>query len=240
MKLGILLLLLGVYVHGEINTSDDPSPNSETYRTMRLKMVESQIINRGVRDKRVLRAIREVPRHRFVPDEYKQQAYEDYPLPIGYSQTISQPYIVAYMTEILQLDGSEKVLEIGTGSGYQAAILAQCAKEVYTIEIVEPLCVQARQTLLDLGYTNCQVKCGDGYQGWPEHAPFEAIMVTAAPDHVPPVLIEQLAPGGRMIIPVGKFIQYLRLITKDEQGKVNDKKLIAVRFVPMTGDAEKE
>jgi protein-L-isoaspartate(D-aspartate) O-methyltransferase len=202
-------------------------------------MVEQQIRRRGVKDQRVLDAMLCVPRHLFVPEAYRTQAYEDYPLSIGHSQTISQPYIVAYMTEMLQLAGDEKVLEIGTGSGYQAAVLAECAKSVYTIEIVQPLCDRASKLIENLGYENCTVRCGDGYDGWPEQAPFDAIMVTAAPKEIPQVLIDQLAPNGRMIIPVGAYYQHLKLITKDAQGRVAKETMIPVRFVPMTGGQKK-
>ncbi|MBN1464790.1 protein-L-isoaspartate(D-aspartate) O-methyltransferase [candidate division KSB1 bacterium] len=198
-------------------------------------MVEQQIVARGVTDGRIIAAMRSLPREKFVPSDYADRAYEDYPLPIGHNQTISQPYIVAYMTEILQLDGSEKVLEIGTGSGYQAAVLGECAKTVYSMEIVTPLCIKARELLAELGYQNVHVRCGDGYAGWPEEAPFDAIIVTAAPTEVPQTLVEQLANNGRMVLPVGKFIQNLLLIGKDANGLVSKEKLIAVRFVPMTG-----
>ncbi len=209
----------------------------EHFQEERREMIEQQIRQRGIKDERVLEAMQKVPRHKFVPKMYKGSAYEDYPLPIGYDQTISQPYIVAYMSEILQLSGDEKVLEIGTGSGYQAAVLCVLAKEVYTIEIVEPLCKQADSTLQTLGYDNCYVRCGDGYKGWPEEAPFDAIIVTAAPPTIPQPLIDQLAEGGRMIIPVGRFMQYLKLITKKD-GEIREERTISVRFVPMTGEAE--
>jgi protein-L-isoaspartate(D-aspartate) O-methyltransferase len=197
-------------------------------------MVEHQIKERGIKDQRVLDAMLRVRRHEYVPREYFNQAYEDYPLPIGYSQTISQPYIVAYMTEALDLQGDEKVLEIGTGSGYQAAVLGELARSVFTIEIIEPLCSHAAHLLQQQGYKNIQVRCGDGYLGWPEEAPFDAVMVTAAPTTVPQSLIDQLAEGGRMIIPIGKYSQSLLLLTKTN-GRVTEKKLLPVRFVPMTG-----
>ncbi len=206
---------------------------------MRKQMVEKQIIERGVADKKVLGAMLKVARHEFVPDEYKKHAYEDGPLPIGSGQTISQPYIVAYMTEALKLKGGEKVLEIGTGSGYQAAVLAEIAGEVYTIEIIEELGKNAEKKLKELGYADIHVKIGDGYQGWPGHAPFDAIIVTAAPDKIPRPLIDQLADGGRMIIPVGDMWQELVLIEKKD-GKILKKNVMPVRFVPMTGEAEKQ
>ena len=195
-------------------------------------MVKTQIETRGVKDKRVLRAMRKVERHRFVPRQLRLLAYTDGPLPIGEGQTISQPYIVALMTELLGLDGDEKVLEIGTGSGYQAAILAELCAHVYTIEILEPLAKSAKALLEELGYKNITVKYGDGFLGWEEFAPFDAIIVTCAPPEVPPPLIEQLKEGGRMVIPVGEFFQELRLIEK-RGGKLITKDIIPVRFVPM-------
>ncbi len=205
----------------------------------RRQMVERQIITRGVEDTLVLNAMRKVERHLYVPDPYRPYAYNDEPLPIGHDQTISQPYIVAYMTEALGLEGGEKVLEIGTGSGYQAAVLAEIAREVYTIEIVEPLAKQAIAVLQTEGYGNVFCRYGDGYQGWPEEAPFDAIMVTAAPPRIPEPLIEQLNEGGRMIVPVGTYFQELVLLTK-EKGEISKKQLIPVRFVPMTGEIQKK
>jgi protein-L-isoaspartate(D-aspartate) O-methyltransferase len=172
-----------------------------------------------------------------VPERYRDDAYDDRPLPIGMEQTISQPFVVAYMTQMLGLKGGENVLEIGTGSGYQAAVLSEIAGKVYTIEIVEPLARKAEETLDRLGYKNVFVKAGDGYQGWPEHAPFDAIIVTAAPDHVPQPLVEQLKIGGRMVIPVGDWRQRLISITKDENG-MTEKRDLPVIFVPMTGEAQ--
>ena len=203
----------------------------------RKAMVVEQIEKREVNDKRVLEAMERVPRHEFVPEKYRAFAYEDSPLPIGEGQTISQPYIVALMTECLNLEGEEKVLEVGTGSGYQAAILSELAKEVYTIEIVEPLAERAEELLKKLGYRNVKVKCGDGYLGWEEYAPFDGIIVTCAPEHIPQPLIDQLAEGGRMVIPVGEtqFPQVLKLVEKRE-GKVTMRNVVPVRFVPMTGD----
>jgi protein-L-isoaspartate(D-aspartate) O-methyltransferase len=177
--------------------------------------------------------MRKVPRHLFVPADQQRLAYEDHPLPIGKDQTISQPYIVAYMSQALELKPTHKVLEIGTGSGYQAAVLGELAAQVYTIEIVKELADRATLALADAGYKNVHVRHGDGYAGWTEHAPFDAIMVTAAPDHVPQPLIDQLAPGGRMIIPVGDYFQELRLIHRTEQGIVQ-RSTIPVRFVPLT------
>lgn len=198
-------------------------------------MVDEQIVARNIKDERVIKAMRHVPRHLFVPEHAAKLSYGDHPVPIGYNQTISQPYVVAYMTEVAQLSGEEKVLEIGTGSGYQAAILAELSKEVYTIEIIKQLAQSADQTLKTLGYTNIHVKHGDGYQGWKEHAPYDVIIVTAAPPEVPEKLVEQLAIGGRMVVPVGSFEQELYLITKTRTG-VHTKPLLPVRFVPMVKD----
>ena len=206
---------------------------------MREKMVETQIKARGVKDPRVLSALLKVERHRFVPEEYLNSAYSDQPLPIDEGQTISQPYIVALMTELLELKGNEKVLEIGTGSGYQAAVLAELAKEVYSIEIVEPLASTARNRLLELGYQNIKIRAGDGYLGWPEGAPFDAIIITCAPDHIPEPLVEQLKEGGRMVLPVGAYAQELKRIVK-RSGKIETTDIIPVVFVPMTGDGVKK
>jgi len=215
-----------------------PAPaaaGDEEYRATRLKMVADQIEARGVRDPAVLAAMRQVPRHLFVQKEDRKLAYSDQPLPIGYGQTISQPYIVAYMTEVLELTGQEKVLEIGTGSGYQAAILAETAGEIYSIEIIPQLYQSARDRLDRLGYEKINLKIGDGYFGWPEQAPFDAIIVTCAAGHIPPPLIEQLKAGGKMVIPVGRpwSVQSLVLAEKDDQGQVRTRNLMAVRFVPL-------
>jgi protein-L-isoaspartate(D-aspartate) O-methyltransferase len=201
--------------------------------------VDRQIIARGVDDEQVVKAMRKVPRHRFVPKELAARAYDDSPLPIGEGQTISQPYIVAYMTEQLQVRPKMKVLEIGTGSGYQAAVLAELGADVYTIEIVAPLAERARKTLDEVGYGKVQVRAGDGYRGWPEAAPFQRIIVTAAPDHIPQPLVDQLAVGGRMVIPVGDEFQQMTIIEKTRKGVV-EKKTIDVIFVPMTGEAQKK
>lgn len=199
----------------------------------RERMVKQQLITRGIRSKIVLDAMRKVERHRFVPPELSHEAYNDYPLPIGEGQTISQPYIVAFMTEALNLRSTDRVLEIGTGSGYQAAILAEICKEVYTIEIVESLARRAEKTLLQMGYKNLHVRIGDGYYGWPEAAPFDAIIVTCSPSNIPKPLEDQLAEGGRMIIPIGEGqIQELVLITK-QGGKLKRQSRLPVLFVPM-------
>jgi len=215
------------------------SENEDAYVRERAGMVASQIRARGIHDERLLNALQTVPRHLFVPREEWHLAYGDFPLPIGCDQTISQPYIVAYMTDMLALQPQDRVLEIGTGSGYQAAVLAQMAREVYTIEIVQPLCEQAGRRLQSLGCTNVRVRCGDGYAGWPEAAPFDAIMITAAPETIPPLLIDQLAAGGRLILPFGREYQELILLKKDHQGGISRKTLIPVRFVPMTGQIER-
>jgi protein-L-isoaspartate(D-aspartate) O-methyltransferase len=205
----------------------------------RARMVETQIVARGVRDPCVLTAMREVQRHLFVDPAQRAQAYEDHPLPIAGNQTISQPYIVALMTELAEVKPNEKVLEIGTGSGYQSAVLSRCAREVYSIEIVPELARASGERLRRLGYGKVTVKEGDGYRGWSEHAPFDAIIVTAAPDRIPQPLLDQLAPGGRMVIPVGSFFQELKVLSKDKNGKISEKGILPVRFVPMTGEIEK-
>ncbi len=186
----------------------------------------------------ILQSLNSVRRHEFVPDKLKKEAYENHPLPIGYGQTISQPYIVALMTDLVQPGPDDVILEVGTGSGYQAAVLAKLVKRVYSMEIIEPLAAQAAKRLDRLGYSNVETKLGDGYFGWEEHAPYDAIIVTAASSHVPPPLIHQLKPGGRLVIPVGgRFaIQYLLLIEKTEEGEILTRQITAVRFVPLTGD----
>ena len=200
-------------------------------------MVREQIVARGVRAPRVLAALRAVPRHEFVPAEHRSSAYTDEPLPIGEGQTISQPYVVAAMTEALALQGDERVLEIGTGSGYQAAILGELAREVYTIEIVKPLADSAKARLTRLGHRNVRVRHGDGWQGWRSAAPFDAILVTAAPEEIPQALVDQLAVGGRMVLPVGDSEhQELLLLVREATG-IRRERLMDVRFVPMTRDA---
>lgn len=206
---------------------------ADTYESVRLRMVKTQIIARGIHNPAVLEAMKKVPRHLFVPIEYRDEAYNDYPLPIGYNQTISQPYIVAYMTDVLNPGPKMKALEIGTGSGYQAAILAEIVDRVYTIEIVPELARESAERLEKMGYRNITGKYGDGYQGWKEYAPFDIIIVTAAPESIPQPLIDQLAENGKMVIPVGKpsSVQELQLITK-KNGKAVIKRLTFVRFVP--------
>jgi protein-L-isoaspartate(D-aspartate) O-methyltransferase len=242
MRLPAALFLLCSIVLGCRRTeSREPvmpvTGDSEAAR--RARMVETQIVSRGVRNPRVLRAMREVPRHLFVDAAERNRAYEDTPLPIPGNQTISQPYIVALMTELLDLSPEEKVLEIGTGSGYQSAVLSRLAREVYTIEILPELARGAAARLKQLGYGNVTVREGDGYGGWPEHAPFDGIIVTAAPERIPQPLLDQLAPGGRMVIPVGGFFQELKVFEKDASGRVTERAILPVRFVPMTGEIEK-
>ena len=206
----------------------------EEWARARAEMVRSQLRGRDIDDPRVLEAMGRVERHRFVPEAARRNAYDDSPLPIGHGQTISQPYIVAFMTQALDVHPDHRVLEIGTGSGYQAAILAEIVKELYTIEIVPELGERARATLAELGYKNVQVRIGNGYLGWPEHAPYDRIIVTAAPDEIPPALVGQLRIGGSMAIPVGVGDQELRILRRTEQGLVTTKTL-PVRFVPMVG-----
>jgi protein-L-isoaspartate(D-aspartate) O-methyltransferase len=202
------------------------------FEILRKKMVEEQIVQRGIKDSSVINAMLKVERHLFVPEEYKPYAYEDTPLPIGYGQTISQPYIVALMTELLNLKKEDKVLEIGTGSGYQAAILSLLADSVFTIEIVEGLAKSAEERLKKLGYKNVFVKCGDGYKGWKEHSPYDKIIVTCAPEEIPQELLKQLKINGIMVLPVGDIYQELKVVKKTEKGIITED-IIPVRFVPM-------
>jgi len=217
-------------------------PRTEEAAKERRAMVAQQIKARGISDQAVLDAMRAVPRHWFVPDSLRSMAYLDRPLPIGEGQSISQPYIVAMMTEALQLDAESKVLEVGTGSGYQAAVLYEITPHVYTIEIVESLAERAKGVFKRRGYDGMAVRVGDGYAGWAEHAPFDAIIVTCAPDHIPPKLLEQLKPGGRLCIPVGSQggVQELRLVTKLKDDELKRQTLTPVRFVPMTGEAQEK
>ena len=215
-------------------------PPVEDYTAARNKMVDETIVARDIKDARVIAAMREVERHRLVPPELRPRAYEDNPLPIGFEQTISQPYIVAAMTEAAQLAPGEKVLEIGTGSGYQAAVLAELGADVYSIEIVEPLAKRTHELLARMGYDKLHLRIGDGYKGWPDAAPFDAIIVTAAPEKIPQPLIDQLAVGGRLVIPVGKDgAQELKVLTRKRDGTTSET-LFPVRFVPMTGEAQRK
>ncbi|HEX7183611.1 MAG TPA: protein-L-isoaspartate(D-aspartate) O-methyltransferase [Thermoanaerobaculia bacterium] len=215
------------------------SAEPDRFAEARQRMVEEQIRGRDVREPAVLAAMSRVPRHRFVPPAVRPNAYADTPLPIGHGQTISQPYVVALMTSLLELKPGDKVLEIGTGSGYQAAVLAAVAREVYTIEILEPLGEQARQTLAELGYDNVHVRIGDGYKGWPEKAPFDGIIVTAAPSRIPQPLLDQVKVGGKIVLPVGEVLQDLRVMTKLPDGSFETRSVAPVRFVPMTGEAQR-
>ena len=215
------------------------APLASDFAAQRQQMVQRQLMTRGINDARVLAAMAKVPREEFVPPDSRAASYEDGPLPIGYGQTISQPYIVAFMTEQLRPKPSDRVLEVGTGSGYQAAILAELVSEIYSIEIVEPLAKSAEVTLQRLGYKNVHVKVGDGYKGWPEQGPFDAIIVTCAPDKVPQPLVDQLKDDGRMVIPVGeRFAQQLYLLEK-KNGQLKQSATLPVRFVPMTSEAAK-
>jgi len=236
-----LTALISVSSAGHLTSQESGTPRDEGSRreTVTLPpassaaaMIERQLRGRGISDPGVLRAMGSVPREKFVPKELRDRAYEDRPLPLGYGQTISQPYIVAFMTEQLQPKKSQRVLEIGTGSGYQAAVLSDLVAEVYTIEIVRPLAQRAEAVLRELGYKNVKVKAGDGYKGWPEHAPFDAIIVTAAPSQIPPALFEQLREGGRMVVPVGLGFQNLQMVTK-ENGQMKIEHKFPVVFVPM-------
>ena len=230
-----------VLLRAEVQTAPDkktglPQFGSDKFEVKRKAMVTQQIEKRGVKDQRVLHALRRVPRHEFVPASERSIAYEDYPLPIGHGQTISQPYIVGFMTELLQLKPGDTVLEVGTGSSYQAAILAEIVKEVVSIEIIDALAKSAAKRLERLGYKNITVASGDGYFGWKERATFDAIIVTAAADHIPPPLLRQLKVGGRMAIPVGRtgWTQNLLLVEKQEGGKFITRNILAVRFVALT------
>ncbi len=236
MVLSALTLVLAVSGSG----SADP------YEPLRREMIEkiqadvhltSSRIGKRVLAPFVMDAMAKVKRHELVPETQRCHAYENRPLPIGYGQTISQPYIVALMTDLLDLETGHSVLEVGTGSGYQAAILAECVEKVYTVEIIEPLGERARQDLQRLGYDNVAVRVGDGYYGWAEHAPFDSIVVTAAGNHIPPPLLEQLKPGGKMVIPIGSpfMTQHLMLVEKKEDGKVTTRQVLPVMFVPLTG-----
>jgi protein-L-isoaspartate(D-aspartate) O-methyltransferase len=228
-------LLLIVALIALISGSSCQRKQVEDYDAARKRMVEKQIMARGVQDERVINAMLKVPRHMFLPEKYRHYAYQDSPIPIGHDQTKSQPYIVALMTEELNLNSTHRVLEIGTGSGYQAAVLAEIVAEVYTIEIVEPLGRAAETRLKQLGYDNIWVMIGDGYEGWPEHALFDRIIVTCAPTEIPPPLVEQLKEGGVMIIPVGTAgFQYLYRVKK-YMGEAETEKVIPVSFVPLTG-----
>jgi protein-L-isoaspartate(D-aspartate) O-methyltransferase len=220
-------------------TDAKPPAASSDLATQREAMVEEQIEARGITDPATLAAMRSVPRHEFLPLRLRDEAYMDYPLPIGHGQTISQPYIVAFMTEAIRPQPGEKILEIGAGSGYQAAVLAAAGAEVSTVEIVGPLAEMARQNLARLGYDKARVLHADGFRGWPEHAPYDAIVVTCAPDRIPPALVEQLRDGGRMIIPVGSGMNQELILLRKHGDKIEKQSVLPVRFVPMTGEAQR-
>lgn len=243
----LILLLLSILLFGLPGCAVVKSPGAARVQAQSLSQATHEFENqrsqmvkqlhlRGIQNQAVLRAMSKVPRHRFVAASQAGLAYEDSPLPIGYDQTISQPYIVAYMTEAAEISENDKVLEIGAGSGYQAAVLGELAKVVYTIEIIPDLAKRADQILSKLGYKNIHVKAGNGYQGWIEHAPYDGIVVTAAPDHIPKTLVNQLASNGKMVIPVGTWDQEMMVITKTPNGVIKTK-TIPVQFVPMTGES---
>ncbi|OGD18151.1 MAG: protein-L-isoaspartate O-methyltransferase [Candidatus Aminicenantes bacterium RBG_13_59_9] len=237
-----LPLVLVVYLASFISPIfSEAGQETDAYARKRQKMVKEQLAARDISDRRVLEAMGRVPRHLFVPPAYRDEAYADYPLPIGESQTISQPYIVALMTQCLALKGGEKILEIGTGSGYQAAVLAELKARVFSIDINPGLAEQAGRTLRELGYEDIRVKSGDGFFGWPEEAPFDAIIITCASPRLPPLLVDELREGGRLIIPLGgaRQFQVLTLVTKTADG-IRTKEISGVRFVPMTGEAQKK
>jgi protein-L-isoaspartate(D-aspartate) O-methyltransferase len=212
---------------------------TDRFRVLRHRMVDLQLAARDIRDERVLDVMRRIPRHLFVPESQRESAYADWPLQIGAGQTISQPYIVGLMTQLAKPQPESRALDVGTGSGYQAAVLAELCREVYSIEIIEPLAVEARLRLADLGYRNVEVRCGDGYRGWPEHAPFDVIILAAAPADIPEPLVEQLAPGGRLVLPVGGWAQELVVVEKQPDGTTRQWTEIGVMFVPMTGEAQR-
>jgi protein-L-isoaspartate(D-aspartate) O-methyltransferase len=231
-------LIVGLLAVNGCGQAPAPAPVVD-FAAERARMVNEQLVRHGIRDERVLAAMRKVPRHEFVPETYRSKSYGDHPLPIGHDQTISQPYIVAFMTEQLRAQPTDRVLEVGTGSGYQAAVLAELVAQVYSIEIIEPLGKSAEALLQRLGYKNVHVRIGDGYKGWPEEAPFDVIIVTCAIDHVPQPLIAQLKERGRMMIPVGEsYAQELYLFEK-ENGELKKRAVLPVIFVPMTREAEK-
>lgn len=240
MKIKLLIAgLLGLLILIACTQEKKMQEQQTDYEALRHAMVKNQIIARGVKDKRVLDAMMSVPRHLFMPESDARQAYADEPQPIGKGQTISQPYIVAFMTEQLKVDKNSRVLEIGTGSGYQAAVLSKIVDSVFTIEIIPELASKAKKKLHELHYDNVVVRQGDGYNGWPEKAPFDAIIVTAAPPNIPQPLLQQLKIGGRMVLPVGEYLQELVIVKKSDSG-IDMESVLPVRFVPMTGKIQKE
>jgi protein-L-isoaspartate(D-aspartate) O-methyltransferase len=224
----------------KVQTAAKTKPEGDVFGKARSKMVEDDICGKGIRDQSVINAISRIKRECFIPADHQALAYSDAALQIGYEQTISRPYIVALMTELVKPSPEKRALDIGTGSGYQAAMLGETCKEVYSIEILKPLADEACNRLATMGYKNIHVRCGDGYKGWPEKAPFDVIVVAAAPDHVPQPLIDQLAPGGRLIIPVGDCEQVLLLLEKNSDGSIKRREISPVKFVSMTGEAKKK
>ena len=236
----VACLSIGMAMVFWVPSKGDEPETPDPFVAARNRMIERHLVGRGIKDKRVLEAFRTVPRHRFLPPDTRRQAYDDESIPIGEGQTITAPFDVAFMTEVLDPKPTDRVYEVGTGSGYQAAILSRLVKEVYSVEIHEPLGKRAAQVLRDVGYTNVKTRVGDGYAGWPEAAPFDAIIVTCAPRAVPPPLVEQLKEGGRLVIPLGdRFHQTVHLMVKRD-GKLIDRELRPTLFVPMTGRAQKE
>ncbi|MFW5908761.1 MAG: protein-L-isoaspartate(D-aspartate) O-methyltransferase [Desulfosalsimonas sp.] len=218
------------------DTKASRKENEDSFGQQRMKMIRQQLRARGIENPEILAAFKKVPRHKFVPEKLKKYAYQDHPLPIGQDQTISQPYIVAMMTRSIKPKKTDRILEVGTGSGYQAAILAELSEQVYTIEIIESLAESARRTLSETGYENVHVKTGDGFKGWAEHAPFDAIVVTCAPEKVPEPLKEQLSEGGRMVIPVGRKYDQNLVVLEKKEGELIEKQILPVRFVPMVDE----
>jgi protein-L-isoaspartate(D-aspartate) O-methyltransferase len=237
----LIIFSLSLLGFSQYPSAENKPADTDKTTVQRLKMVEEQIAGRGVKDRRILDAMRKIPRHLFIDSSLKERAYGDHPLPIGEGQTISQPYVVAWMTEALNLKASDRVLEIGTGSGYQAAVLAEIVNEVYTIEIREGLKESASKLLYELGYKNIKTKYGDGYFGWEQYAPFDAIIITASANHIPPPLIKQLKEGGRLIIPLGSTLYYqtLNLVTKSGN-ELNVEQMGGVAFVPMIGEIKRK
>ena len=236
---GVSLLLAAFVCAACGGGNNGKKMSSDPDAAARDQMVRTQIAARGVKDPRILGAMREIPRELFVDEQYRREAYADHPLPIGGGQTVTQPYVAALMTELLDVQSSDRVLEVGTGSGYESAILSRLASRVYSIEILPEIAKKARERLEKLGCRNVELRVGDGYRGWPEAAPFDAIIVTAAPRKIPEPLLDQLAPNGRMVIPVGDFYQELKVFSKAADGSVTETSVLPVRFVPMTGEAEK-
>jgi len=238
VSLTLMFIALMQFVPALADEADYTAQRAALVEEVRSWLIRDPLAGERSSDDKALQALGEVRRHEFIPQKLRGEAYLNHPLPIGYGQTISQPYIVALMTELVDLEPNDVVLEVGTGSGYQAAVLAKLARQVFSIEIIEPLAEQAKNRLQRLGYQNIQTKLGDGYHGWEEHAPFDAIVVTAAASHVPPPLIRQLKPGGRMVIPVGSrfAVQHLLLIEKTADEEIVTRQITAVRFVPLTGE----